>query len=218
MLALSNTLQAVLQFVIFMLLAFVAYTYFAGRQQHGKLFGMGLSLLALSYACWAATTLLWVNPFVEYKSLAYIFQLSSILVFAGCAINLTAQKYHKVLNYLLIGLAVVIGVFMVINPFLSGAFVYSLRYYLSFADSATVNVYAIIMAISLILAAVSVEPKKPNAHFLNSKKIGFIILAVCLAVSLTSYDDTIRTLNAILLLADLVFLTISHLNISINKK
>ena len=99
-----------------------------------------------------------------------------------------------------------------------GALIYSLRYYMSFADSATVNVYAIIMAISLILASFSVEPKKPGTHFLNSKKTGFIILSICLAISVTSYDDNIRLINAIILLIDLVILSINHLNISINKK
>jgi len=218
MFSVSPTLQAGLQTIVFVLLAFISYTYFVSKQQHAKLFGMGLLLLGLSYASWIGSTLLWTNPFVEYKSLAYIFQLASILVFIGCAINLTANRYHKVLNYILIALSVLIGVFMVINPFLSGAFIYSLRYYLSFADSATVNVYAIIMAIALVLASFSVEPKKPQAHFLNSKKVGFIVLAICLAISITSYNDNIRFFNAIILVTDLVFLAISHLNISISNK
>ena len=218
MFTITNTLQASLQVIIFVLLGFIAYTYFNNKQEHAKLFGMGLILLALSYASWACSTLLWTNPFIDYKTLAYTLQLASILVFIGCAINLTAQKYHKALNWALIGLSVSIGVFMIINPFLSGSFVYSLRYYLSFADSATVNVYAIIMAISLILASFSVEPKKPGVGFLNSKKSGFIILAICLAISVTSYDDTVRSFNAVILLADLVFLAINHLNISISKK
>ena len=218
MFSVSPTLQAGLQGIVFVLLAFISYTYFVSKQQHAKLFGMGLLLLGLSYASWIGSTLLWTNPFVEYKSLAYIFQLASILVFIGCAINLTANRYHKVLNYILIALSVLIGVFMVVNPFLSGAFVYSLRYYLSFADSATVNVYAIIMAIALVLASFSVEPKKPQAHFLNSKKVGFIVLAICLAISITSYNDNIRFFNAIILVTDLVFLAINHLNISISNK
>lgn len=218
MFTITNTLQASLQGIIFVLLGFIAYTYFSSKQEHGKLFGMGLLLLALSYASWACTTLLWTNPFIDYKTLAYTLQLASILVFVGCAINLTAQKYHKILTSVLIGLSAAIGIFMIINPFLSGAFIYSLRYYLSFADSATVNVYAIIMAISLILASFSVEPKKPGTHFLNSKKTGFIILSICLAISVTSYDDNIRLINAIILLIDLVILSINHLNISINKK
>jgi hypothetical protein len=218
MFSVSPTLQAGLQTIVFVLLAFISYTYFVSKQQHAKLFGMGLLLLGLSYASWIGSTLLWTNPFVEYKSLAYIFQLASILVFIGCAINLTANRYHKVLNYILIALSVLIGVFMVINPFLSGAFIYSLRYYLSFADSATLNVYAIIMAIALVLASFSVEPKKPQAHFLNSKKVGFIVLAICLAISITSYNDNIRFFNAIILVTDLVFLAISHLNISISNK
>lgn len=218
MFSVSPTLQAALQGIVFVLLAFISYTYFVSKQQHAKLFGMGLLLLGLSYASWIGSTLLWTNPFVEYKSLAYIFQLASILVFIGCAINLTANRYHKVLNYILIALSVLIGVFMVINPFLSGAFIYSLRYYLSFADSATINVYAIIMAIALVLASFSVEPKKPQAHFLNSKKVGFIVLAICLAISITSYNDNIRFFNAIILVTDLVFLAINHLNISISNK
>ena len=218
MFSVSPTLQAGLQTIVFVLLAFISYTYFVSKQQHAKLFGMGLLLLGLSYASWIGSTLLWTNPFVEYKSLAYIFQLASILVFIGCAINLTANRYHKVLNYILIALSVLIGVFMVINPFLSGAFIYSLRYYLSFADSSTVNLYAIIMAIALVLASFSVEPKKPQAHFLNSKKVGFIVLAICLAISITSYNDNIRFFNAIILVTDLVFLAISHLNISISNK
>ena len=218
MFTITNTLQASLQAIVFVLLGFIAYTYFSSKQEHGKLFGMGLLLLALSYAAWACTTLLWTNPFIDYKTLAYTLQLASILVFIGCAINLTAQKYHKVLNWILIGLSVAIGIFMVINPFLSGSFVYSLRYYLSFADSATVNIYAIIMAVTLILASFSVEQKKPSVGFLNSKKAGFIILAICLAISVTSYDDTLRSINAIILLIDLVVLAINHLNVSISKK
>lgn len=207
-----------MQGITFLLIGFIAYTYFSNKQAHGKLFGLGLTFLALSYACWGAATLLWTNPFIEYKTLAYTFQLASILVFVGCAINLTPSKYHKILNYGLIALTIALAIFMALSPFLSGPIFYSVRYYLSFSDSATVNVYAIIMSIALILAAVSVEPKKPDSHFLNSKKIGFIILAVCLAVSITSYDDTIRTVNGIILLADLVYLCIAHLNISINQK
>lgn len=218
MFTVTPTLQAALQTIVFALLAFISYTYFASKQQHAKLFGMGLLLLALSYASWIGSTLLWTNPFIEYKSLAYVFQLASILVFIGCAINLTASRYHKVLNYSLIALAGLIGAFMVINPFLSGAFVYSLRYYLSFTDSATVNIYAIIMAIALVLASFSVELKKPQAHFLNSKRLGFIILAICLAISMTSYNDNIRFFNGIILVIDLIFLAVNHLNISISRK
>lgn len=218
MFSLTNTLQASLQGITFLLIGFVAYTYFNNKQAHGRLFGTGLTLLALSYACWGAATLLWTNPFIEYKTLAYTFQLASILVFVGCAINLTSNKYHKALNYILIAITLALAVFMAVSPFLSGPVFYSIRYYLSFSDSATVNVYAIIMAIALILAAFSVEPKKPDTHFLNSKKIGFIVLAICLAISITSYDDTIRAINGLILLADLVYLCVAHLNISISRK
>lgn len=214
MFTLTNSLQAAIQGIIFVLLGYMSYTYFSSKREHSKLFGMGLLLLALSYASWACATLLWTNPFIEYLNLSYILQIASIFVFLGCGIYLAPHKYQKILNYVLIAVAVISAGYLVINPLLNGAFIYSLRYYLSFQNQTTITVFAIIMALSLIFASFAVNSREKVMFELNLKNVLFILLALSLALGFTAYNDTLRNINSIALLVITIILTVTHVRLS----
>ena len=106
MLNLSNSVQAAIQGIIFLLLGYTAYTYFFSKQSHAKLFGLGIAFVALSFASWSMATLLWTNPFIEYKSLSYTLLIASILVFFGCSAYLAPAKYQRVIQIAVISIAV----------------------------------------------------------------------------------------------------------------
>lgn len=214
-----NALQSLVQIVVAILLLYIAYTFIVSKQEHSKLFGLGLVFLGLSFASWSANTLLWTNPFIEYKQLAYTLQIASIFTFLGCAVYLCKPRYQRVLNICLLVLASAVALFLLASPYLSGALFYSLRYYLSFADPGTIFFYAVVMSISLVLASFTVPASKAkSANMLDATRVGFIILALSLGLSLTAYDDTIRNINTIVLLVDVCYLAIQHSKTLINKQ
>lgn len=218
MFAVTNSIQAAVQAIVFLLLLYVAYSYFASKTEHAKLFGLGLVFLSLSYASWAAATLLWTNPLIEYKTLAYTLQIAAILVFLGCSVYLAPKKYQRALDIFVIVLSALIAIYFFINPILDGAFVYSLRYYLSFQNEPTITIFSILMALSLIFACFSIGSEKAGRFKLDPKRALFIVLAITLAISYSSYSDTVRLINTAVLLISCVLLTFSHINVSLSKK
>ncbi len=214
----SNSIQAAVQAIVFLLLLYVAYSYFASKTEHARLFGLGIVFLSLSYASWAAATLLWTNPFIEYKTLAYTLQIASILVFLGCSVYLAPKKYQRALDIFVVVLAALIATYLFINPILDGSFVYSLRYYLSFQNEPTITIFSVIMALSLIFASFAIGSEKSGRFKLDLKRALFIVLAISLAISYSSYSDSVRLINTVVLLVDCTLLTFSHINVSISKK
>ena len=174
----SNSIQAAVQAIVFLLLLYVAYSYFASKTERARLFGLGIVFLSLSYASWAAATLLWTNPFIEYKTLAYTLQIASILVFLGCSVYLAPKKYQRALDIFVVVLAALIATYLFINPILDGSFVYSLRYYLSFQNEPTITIFSVIMALSLIFASFAIGSEKSGRFKLDLKRALFIVLAI----------------------------------------
>ena len=214
----SNSIQAAVQAIVFLLLLYVAYSYFASKTEHAKLFGLGIVFLSLSYASWAAATLLWTNPFIEYKTLAYTLQIASILVFLGCSVYLAPKKYQRALDIFVVVLAALIATYLFVNPILDGSFVYSLRYYLSFQNEPTITIFSVLMALSLIFASFAIGSEKSARFKLDLKRALFIVLAISLAISYSSYSDSVRLINTVVLLIDCALLSFSHINVSKSNK
>lgn len=218
MLTASNSLQTAVYAIIFLLLAYVAYSYFTIKKAHAGLFGLGMLFLALSFASWACAIQLWTNPFIEYRNLSYVLQLAAILTFLGCSVSLAPKRYQKLLNWAVIGIAAIVAIYLTVSPMLNGAFIYSLRFYLSFQNEPTIIVFAVLLALSLIMAVFSLNHESDKVFKLDFRSICFVVLALCLAIGFSSYSDYVRNINIIVLLIDSVLLAISHTNILPAKK
>lgn len=213
-----NITQAVLYSVATIAFCFIGFKFYKAGETVNKIFGLGLIAMGVVEFCALGVTLLWQFLSVNFKSLEYlVYILAIILFFASSATSLRPKSRKLIWSFLIIFSVLVLGLYL-INPILSGPGVYSARYVLSFDNPTTLNVFALIVALSFGLGTLVSTSRIKNKQLKSILEIGFLIVIVGLTLNIISYSDTTKLIANIAAEISLIAMSLCLIRLDINKK
>ena len=202
----KNILQAIFISLNLLGFAYISYRFLSVKNPTFRLFGFAMALLALLELCILGVSMLWTIPVIDFKSAQYIFYIYAILMLFGVSASTLKQKTKYFFNIFLLFAALIITGIFFINPNLNNATAYTINYYLSFDNPATVNMFSLALALSLGMAALTVGQKISDKTLRIATEAGYLVLIVCLVINLIIYSDVIRLGASILQLISILVL------------
>ncbi len=215
-----NSVQAIFIGLNILFFGYIAYKFIAVKNSTYRLFGYGMVLIALVELCILGVSMLWTIPLANFKTLEYLFYTYAILVLFAVSASLLKNKTKYFLNIFLIFFALIVTGFFLVSPNLNNAASYSLNYYLSFDNPATVNIFSLALALSFGMAVLVVSRDMKEKALKYSVEGGFLVVIACLVIKLIAYSDTLRLVVNILQVLVLlgVSIVISSRKLNTNKK
>lgn len=192
-----NIIQAILFGIAAIAFCFIGYKFYSTKDSGFKLFGIGLIAMGLVEFCALGVTLLWQFMSINFKSLEYLVYIFAIILFFASAAGSLKPKNRKLTWVFLMIISIIIAGLYLINPVLSGPGVYSARYVLSFDNPTTINVFALIVALSFGLATLTASSKLADSTTRTFIEMGFLVVIAGLVLNILSYSDNTKLIASI---------------------
>jgi hypothetical protein len=177
---------------------FLAYKFYQAKNPTFKLFAIGLALFGAVEICYLGVSMLWTVPLIDFRSAQYLFYIYAILVMFAASASVLRTRTRYFINIFLAFFAIIVTGLYLINNNFEGATIYEIRYFLSFENAATVNIFSLILALSFGMATLIVGQRIKDKLHQTVIEAGFLIVIACQVVSLLSYGDTIRFVASLL--------------------
>jgi hypothetical protein len=161
--------------------------------------------------------MLWSAAFVDFKSMQYLFYIYAILMLFSVSATSLRQKTGYYLNIFLAFLALIVTGIFFINPGINNATAYTINYYLSFDNPATVNIFSLTLALSLGMAALIIGNQIKDRTLRLVTEIGFLIVIICLVMNLIVLSDSLRLVASIIQLVTLLTIGGFYLSKDLSK-
>ena len=204
----TNLIQAIFITLNIVGFGYLAYKFIPAKLSTTKIFGYGMALLALVEFCVLGVNMLWTIPVLDFKSLQYLFYLYAILVlFATSAASLKPRTSYYINIFLAFTAILVTGLFFA-EKTLNNSTAYTINYYLSFDNPATLNIFSLTVALSLGMAALVVAQYFKDKSLKLALEVGYLIVIISLVISLIVFNDTIRLVSSIAQLGSLLAMSI----------
>jgi hypothetical protein len=187
-----NITQAILYAIAAIAFWFIGYKFYKAGDVGTKLFGIGLIAMGIVEFCALGVTMLWQFFSINFKSLEYLVYIFAIILFFASAAGSLKPKTRKLSWAFLIIISILVAGLYLINPTLSGPGVYSARYVLSFDNPTTVNVFALVVALSFGLATLIISSKLVDKTVKTIVEAGLLVVIIGLVLNILSYSDTTK--------------------------
>jgi hypothetical protein len=196
----------------------IAYKFYKIDNLGFKLFSVGLALMAVVKFCALGVTMLWQFLSINFKSLEYLVYIFAIILFFASAATALKPKSSRLILVFLGIISILVAGLYIINPTLSGAGVYQARYVLSVDNPTTLNLFAMIVALSFGLATLVNTTKISNKTTKTVTEIGFLVIIIAQVLNILSYSDTLKFVSSIIGETALVVLAITAVTTAIKIK
>lgn len=204
----TNLIQAIFITLNIVGFGYLAYKFILAKRSTTKIFGYGMALLALVEFCVLGVNMLWTISVLDFKSLQYLFYIYAILVFfATSAASLKPRTSYYINIFLAFTAILVTGLFFAERT-LNNSTAYTINYYLSFDNPATLNIFSLTVALSLGMAALVVAQYFKDKSLKLALELGYLIVIISLVISLIVFSDTIRLVSSIAQLGSLLAMSI----------
>jgi hypothetical protein len=200
----ANLAQAIFIAGNMVCFAFLGYWFIKIKKPTFKLFGISMALLAVVELCVLGVNMLWNLPILDFKSLQYLVYLYAILMlFATCSSSLRSKTSYYINIFLAFAAILVTGLFF-FERTLNNATAYTINYYLSFDNAATLNIFSLTVALSLGMAALEIGQNIKNKTSKLIFESSFLVITISLVLNLIIYNDTARLIASIVQLLALL--------------
>ena len=213
-----NIIQALMYLVATISFCVIAYKFYKIDNLGFKLFSVGLALMAVVKFCALGVTMLWQFLSINFKSLEYLVYIFAIILFFASAATALKPKSSRLILVFLGIISILVAGLYIINPTLSGAGVYQARYVLSVDNPTTLNLFAMIVALSFGLATLVNTTKISNKTTKTVTEIGFLVIIIAQVLNILSYSDTLKFVSSIIGETALVVLAITAVTTAIKIK
>lgn len=204
----ANLVQAIFITLNIVGFGYLAYKFISSKSSSIKIFGYGMALLAFVEFCVLGVNMMWTIPVLDFKSLQYLFYLYAILVlFATSAASLKPRTRYYINIFLAFAAILVTGLFFAERT-LNNATAYTINYYLSFDNPATLNIFSLTVALSLGMAALVVAQYFKDRSLKLALELGYLIVTISLVISLIVFNDSIRLISSIAQLSSLLAMSL----------
>lgn len=202
----ANIIQSIFLGVSFLVFAFLSFKLIKTDKHIFRIFGLALAFMALSELSAFMVVMLIQVPILDFGSLQYFAFTIAIIFMLATASSTLKRPIGKYASVFLALVGLFVAIAYLINPYLDGATIYSLRYLFSFQNPSTTNIFSLMVAFSFGSAVLSVASNIKDKKFRHLFELSFLFIITSLVISLLSYNDLLRIINSLVLFVALVVL------------
>lgn len=208
MYSLINTSQIFFNILLACLFIIVALIYYRLSTHSSKLFAVGISMLAVIQILNLIINAQIFTSLIDYQFVSYLLYVSSIFLFLLSSVQMLKPSLKRPVQTVLILLFIVCIFALLISRLISSPTVYELVYVFSFNNPIYLNIFSLILSVSLVSSSIVVHTNIKDGKRAGVLELFFAILAFSISIGLVSSSLILKLTSSGIILASLIVIII----------